>query len=622
MNPFKMRLRGKIFAIVGLSLAALAAVATFQLLEMRASLEDQKKIELRHLSDTALQIAKDSYAKAQRGEISDEQARKTAAAQIGVLRYGDGDYFWINDLTPRMVMHPIKPELNGTDLTANTDPNGKHLFVEFAEVVKAEGAGFVAYEWPKPGASAPQPKLSYVAGFKPWGWVIGTGVYVDDLRAQIWQKAQRTVLIGSLAILIIGAIAVSMARGMAAALKATTTAMASLAAGNFDVVLPGLGRHDEIGDIAAAVEAFKLKAVEKARLEAEADAERRRKDADEAASRQKSEQALAEKSAAERAKIAEEQARIVHLLAAGLKGLSAGDLTFRLGADFPASATQIKNDFNAALTELQEIINQISASTQEVANAALEISTSTTDLSQRTEQQAASLEQTSSAMEQIATTVKKNADSALQANQSATKASEIARRGGEVATKAVEAMSHIEGSSRKIADIIGVIDEIARQTNLLALNAAVEAARAGDAGRGFAVVASEVRSLAQRSAQAAKDINDLIANSSTQVHDGVELVNRAGAALIEIVEATKDVAGIVHTIATASGEQAVGLEEVNRAITQMDEVTQQNSALVEENAATAKTLENQAVAMAERMRFFQLQDAPAAAPAPRLGAAA
>jgi methyl-accepting chemotaxis protein len=131
-----------------------------------------------------------------------------------------------------------------------------------------------------------------------------------------------------------------------------------------------------------------------------------------------------------------------------------------------------------------------------------------------------------------------------------------------------------------------------------------------------------VRSLAQRSAQAAKDINDLIANSSTQVHDGVELVNRAGAALIEIVEATKDVAGIVHTIATASGEQAVGLEEVNRAITQMDEVTQQNSALVEENAATAKTLENQAVAMAERMRFFQLQDAPAAAPAPRLGAAA
>jgi methyl-accepting chemotaxis protein len=410
-------------------------------------------------------------------------------------------------------------------------------------------------------------------------------------------------------ILVLGAVTVLIARGMASALKAMTTAMSELAAGNFDVVLPGLGRADEIGDIAAAVEAFKHKAIEKAHLEAEADVQRRQLEADEAARRQRAEQELEAKAAAERAKLAEEQAQVVGLLAAGLKSLSAGDLTFRLDEDFPETSQQIKDDFNNALAELLEIINSIAASTREVANAALEISTSTTDLSQRTEEQAASLEQTSAAMEEIATTVKKNAENAQQANESASKARDVANRGSHVVAKAVEAMAQIEGSSGKISDIIGVIDEIARQTNLLALNAAVEAARAGEAGRGFAVVATAVRSLAQRSAQAAKDIKNLITNSNGQVQGGVELVNQAGAALIEIVESTKSVAEIVREIAAASGEQAIGLGQVNKALTQMDEVTQQNSALVEENAATAKTLEHQSTAMNERMGFFQLQRA-------------
>jgi methyl-accepting chemotaxis protein len=202
--------------------------------------------------------------------------------------------------------------------------------------------------------------------------------------------------------------------------------------------------------------------------------------------------------------------------------------------------------------------------------------------------------------------MRKNADYAHQANSSAGATRAVADRGGQVVAQAVEAMAKIEDSSRKISDIIGVIDEIARQTNLLALNAAVEAARAGEAGRGFAVVASEVRSLAQRSAQAAKDINGLITNSNGQVKDGVDLVNRAGTALTEIVDSIKKVVEIVGEIANASAEQASGIEQVNKALTQMDQVTQQNSALVEENAATAKTLENQAKALDERVAFFRL----------------
>jgi methyl-accepting chemotaxis protein len=268
---------------------------------------------------------------------------------------------------------------------------------------------------------------------------------------------------------------------------------------------------------------------------------------------------------------------------------------------------------NGLLDTMVLVISDIKTASREVSNASAEISASTTDLSQRTEEQAASLEETSASMEEISSTVKKNAENAQQANHVTSETRTVAERGGAVVGDAVSAMARIEESSRKISDIIGVIDEIARQTNLLALNAAVEAARAGEAGRGFAVVATEVRSLAQRSSQAAKDIKDLITNSSGQVKEGVDLVNRAGASLKDIVASIKKVADIVADIASASMEQSTGIEQVNKALTQMDEVTQQNSALVEENAATAKTLESQAGAMDQRVGVFHLDDAGSSA---------
>ena len=379
--------------------------------------------------------------------------------------------------------------------------------------------------------------------------------------------------------------------------------MKFLADGDLTAEIAGQERADEVGIMAKAVQVFKdnalaLKAAEEKSAQQQRAAEEQRRLADE--ERRRNETA--------RAAGAAQVSRVVECLGTGLERMAEGDLSYRLNDDFAAEYVKIRNDFNNAIGQLQQTISAIVSSTREVTSASAEISSSTTDLSQRTEEQAASLEQTSASMEEIAATVKKNAENAQAASRSANATREVADRGGQVVAQAVEAMARIEESSRKIADIIGVIDEIARQTNLLALNAAVEAARAGEAGRGFAVVASEVRSLAQRSSQAAKDIKDLITNSNSQVKDGVDLVNKAGGALNEIVTSIKSVADTVTQIAAASAEQATGLEQVNKALTQMDEVTQQNSALVEENAATAKTLENQAVAMTEKVAVFRLND--------------
>jgi len=292
-----------------------------------------------------------------------------------------------------------------------------------------------------------------------------------------------------------------------------------------------------------------------------------------------------------------------------LSALSEGNLTRRISKNYDGLFDELKTNANNTADQLTEIVTDITTASSEVANAAQEINTGTMDLSQRTEQQASNLEETAAAMEEMASTVKQNAENAQQANQLSVSARDTATKGGEVVSEVVDAMSRIEDSSQKISDIIGVIDEIAFQTNLLALNAAVEAARAGDAGKGFAVVAAEVGTLAQRSSQAAKDIKGLINDSGSQVQDGVKLVGHAGESLTEIVDSIKRLSDIVSEIAAASNEQSTSIEEINRSVAQMDEMTQQNSALVEENAAASRTLQEQSVGMRDRISFFQLEEA-------------
>ncbi|MCI2260299.1 methyl-accepting chemotaxis protein [Xanthomonas indica] len=293
-------------------------------------------------------------------------------------------------------------------------------------------------------------------------------------------------------------------------------------------------------------------------------------------------------------------------LSALLQAIAAGDLTARMHGEFQGVFARMRNDANATSDQLTGIVARIQTAANSISAAAGEIATGNDDLSRRTEQQAASLEETAASMEELTSTVRQNAEHARQANQLAVGAASVASQGGDVVGQVVQTMSGIEASSKKIGDIISVIDGIAFQTNILALNAAVEAARAGEQGRGFAVVASEVRTLAQRSANAAKEIKDLIDDSVSRVAEGSALVDQAGKTMHEIVSSVQRVTDIMGEISAASQEQSAGIEQVNQTVTQMDEATQQNAALVEEATAAARSMEEQAGQLTQAVALFKI----------------
>ncbi len=412
---------------------------------------------------------------------------------------------------------------------------------------------------------------------------------------------------GVVSTLLAGLMAWLISRAIARPVGAMTEAMQALAQGDHAVTVPALGRGDEIGAMAGALNVFKEAAIEKQRLEADALASGRLTEAERA------------RTAAHLAEAAGQQAHVVDLLGSGLSRLSGGDLAHRIEESFPAEYERLRADFNGAMAKLQEVMRGVAASASAIRSGTGEISAASDDLSRRTEQQAASLEETAAALDEITATVRRTAEGAKHARAVVGGARTGAERSGAVVRQAVDAMAGIETSSREIGQIIGVIDEIAFQTNLLALNAGVEAARAGDAGRGFAVVASEVRALAQRSAEAAKEIKALISTSGVQVEHGVAYVGQTGEALAEIVRQVAEIDGIVGEIASSAQEQATGLDQVNTAVNQMDQVTQQNAAMVEESTAASRALAQETGELGRLIGGFRLgDDAPEArhAPAP------
>jgi methyl-accepting chemotaxis protein len=624
-----LRLAPRFWVVVLISVIGLVLVGAVGLYRLHGALLEDRMIKTRNLAEVAQGVIVRYHARAQAGELSEADAKRLALADLEGLRYDEKEYFWVNDMGPVMLMHPFAKQLVGKDLSENKDPNGKRLFIEMVNVVKQSGAGFVDYLWPKPGLQDPVPKISYVKGFAPWGWIVGTGIYIDDVDTIFRQMLIANGSIIAIVILLLLGLSWVMVRSVTLPLTALTVTLGRLAQRDWQTDIAGDDRGDEVGDIARAVGALKENGIAAERLQDEIEAERRSNEQTRIAAEAALDRSIGQVVAAATggnlnqridtaqltgvsAKIGEQINSLFDMLnatvtsiQATVSGMAHGDLRKRMEGRYEGAFATLQTDLNAMADTLSDVVRKIANAVELQSNAAAEISTGSQDLAQRTESQAASIEETAASMHEITTTVKQNADNAQAANQLAVAARDTAEKGGNVVSNAVTAVTQIEESARKISDIVGLIDEIAFQTNLLALNASVEAARAGEAGKGFAVVAQEVRALAQRSANASKDIKALITESNAQVKTGASLVNQTGSSLTEIVTAIKKVSDIVAEIAAASREQATGLDQINTAVGSMDEMTQRNGALVEQTSASAQNLSNQAGELARLVGFFR-----------------
>ncbi|MBT0664964.1 cache domain-containing protein [Geobacter pelophilus] len=590
----------------------------------------------RNVVEVAYKTIEGYQAKVKSGELKVGDAQKAALNAIKALRYKGSEYFWINDLEPKMVMHPIKPEMDGKSLADTKDPNGKRLFVEMAALAKDKGEGQIDYMWPKEGSSKPVSKVSYVKLVKDWNWVIGSGIYVDDVQTEMARMKWRIIIGATVGAVLIFCFAFYVARKVKTAVGTAVTLAESIAAGDLSVSVK-IDSHDETGQLLSSMQNMveSLKSIMKdidvlsvaavnGKLDTRADASKHH---------------------GEFAHIVDGINKTLdavigplNIAAEYVERIAQGDIPGKIVDNYNGDFNEIKINLNmlidamnvisnvakeiangnlmvevqersaqddlmnslAAMTsKLSEVMANVKIAADNVAAGSQQLSASSEQMSQGASEQAAAAEEASSSMEEMASNIRQNADNALQTEKIATKSADDAIEGGKSVEQTVIAM-------KEIADKISIIEEIARQTNMLALNAAIEAARAGEHGKGFAVVASEVRKLAERSQAAAGEISELSASS-------LKVAERAGEMLVMMVPDIQKTAGLVQEITAASREQDTGAEQINKSIQQLDQVIQQNASVSEEIASTAEELSSQAEQLQESIAFFRIDQSAARA---------
>jgi methyl-accepting chemotaxis protein len=546
---FFSRIRLRLVVMVAISLAGMAILAPIALFTMRAQMTADRQAKTQQMVDVGFGILSYFHKLEAEGKLKPDEAQRAAIQELRSLRYDKVEYFWVNDMSPTMIMHPIKPELEGKQLGDMKDPNGNRLFQGFVDVVTAQGAGFYSYLWPKPGFDQPVSKISYVRGFAPWGWIIGTGIYLDDVDAAFRQTGRMFALVclGVFAAALTSAFFIG--RGVTRPLTAIANLTDRLASGDNDFEVPYTTRTDEVGGLAKSLQIFKDNAAamlemhaEQLKLKSSADTEKR-------------------------------------------------GAMLELASKFEASVQAVVSDVIREASEMQDVAQGMSHTASQASARSNTVAAASDEASQNVQTVAAAAEQLSASISEI--------------SQRVGQAAQIADKAAADGQRTNETVQGLSVAAHKIGNVVELINTIASQTNLLALNATIEAARAGEAGKGFAVVASEVKSLASQTAKATEEISNQVSAIQAETQQVVENIQNIRATIMEVNEISSSIAAAVQQQGSATREIAYSVQKAASGTLQVSQNIATVTDATNETGTKAEIVLSSSERLGHRLRVLQ-----------------
>ncbi len=530
MSITDLKIQHKLTVLVMTCLMTIIVLAAVTLMQNKSNMMADRKAKTQDLVESAYSIVSNYHEAYKAGELTEQEAQAAALKTLEGMRYDGQNYFWVNDMQPRMVMHPFNQELNGKSLADYADPNGVHLFVEMAQVVRAQDKGFVHYSWQKADETKLSPKISFVKGFAPWGWIVGSGIYIDDVDAEFYASAVKFLVAIILVILVLGALAYWISRTITKPLALAVNVAEQLAVGDMDVLVETRSK-DETGMLLQAMQKMiaSMKTVSSAAMR-----------------------------------------------------IADGDLT--VNVEQRSENDELLIALNSMTAKLRDVVDNVQQAVTNVSSGSQAMSVSSEEMSQGASEQAAAAEEASSSIEQMTANIRQNADNAQQTEKIAIQSAIDAEEGGRAVSATVVAMQDIAGK-------ITIIEEIARQTNLLALNAAIEAARAGEQGKGFAVVAAEVRKLAERSQVAAGEINELSSSTVAVTRNAGKLLDKMVPNIRKTAELVQEISAASREQDAGADQINKSIQQLDSVIQQNAASSEEMASTAEELSSQSEQLQ-------------------------------